>query len=317
MDIPTVLLSHVPLYRPPGTPCGPLREKWPPSKVAGQTETLQSDDANALRIAAGYQYQNVLHPEVSEDILRKVGGVEHIFSGDDHDYCDILHQGISSGERGAREITVKSISWAMGVREPGFLMISLWNPIDEHGAKLPVSQSPLSKSTLQSHLCLLPNQLTIFIRYGVFLAITLLMLVFRALNIAFWPKKELMTGQSFLPLSRSRSFDIDDGDSYDLDIQLSSSTSHAPGCAGQNGALRSTASRVRSLSLAGKNDVKATRTYQRVEEKSDAYFADAALFRRLGKVDNATKHFLKTFAWSVIQVAVLPLIWYAWLAHMM
>ena len=30
-EFPTILLTHVPLYRPPGTPCGPLREHWPPS----------------------------------------------------------------------------------------------------------------------------------------------------------------------------------------------------------------------------------------------------------------------------------------------
>lgn len=29
-ELPTIVLSHVPLYREPGTPCGPLREKYPP-----------------------------------------------------------------------------------------------------------------------------------------------------------------------------------------------------------------------------------------------------------------------------------------------
>lgn len=29
-ELPTVVLTHVPLYREPGTPCGPLREKYPP-----------------------------------------------------------------------------------------------------------------------------------------------------------------------------------------------------------------------------------------------------------------------------------------------
>ncbi|KAK5257223.1 hypothetical protein LTR16_001254 [Cryomyces antarcticus] len=83
---PTILLTHVPLYRAPGTPCGPLRERSPPSAPG-----LENDEPNAIAVAAGYQYQNVLTPQISQDLVDKIGSVGHVFSGDDHDYCELVH----------------------------------------------------------------------------------------------------------------------------------------------------------------------------------------------------------------------------------
>ncbi|KAI9834904.1 MAG: hypothetical protein M1838_005447, partial [Thelocarpon superellum] len=78
---PTILLTHVPLYRPGGTPCGPLREHWPPTAPPkGQTEPLDRDERNAISVHAGYQYQNVLTPEISAELVDKVGDVAHVFS---------------------------------------------------------------------------------------------------------------------------------------------------------------------------------------------------------------------------------------------
>ena len=181
-QLPSILLTHVPLYRAPGTPCGPLREKYPPSREAyadGNWET--KDDANAIRVASGVQYQNVLLPSISDQIIDKVGGVEYAFSGDDHDYCDVVHRGYTSRHGGVREITVKSISWAMGVRKPGVLLVSLWNPVDENGAPMKTSleesedsrKKQRTSGTIQTHLCLLPDQLTIFLWYIVLLVITI------------------------------------------------------------------------------------------------------------------------------------------------
>ncbi|KZF25310.1 hypothetical protein L228DRAFT_244116 [Xylona heveae TC161] len=200
VDLPTVLLTHIPLYRAPGTPCGPFREHWPPSKTSGGSQPLESDDRNAIAVRAGYQYQNVLTPEISKDVVEKVGNVGLVFSGDDHDYCEIVHReftapsqpGGGPGSAGIKEITVKSFSWAMGVRKPGFLMLSMWNPLDAvgqsqgtrssgHGAPAAFVGDP----TIETHLCLLPDQLGIFMRYGIVLGISFALLSIRAAYIMF------------------------------------------------------------------------------------------------------------------------------------
>lgn len=89
---PRILLTHIPLYRPEGTSCGPLRESQ-----------------NPIHVGKGYQYQNVLTPELSQkvvDIIRPLA----VFSGDDHDYCLVQH---NYGGMKIPEHTVKSFSWAM------------------------------------------------------------------------------------------------------------------------------------------------------------------------------------------------------------
>ena len=179
-QLPVILLSHVPLYRPPDTECGRMRER-----------------GSAISIYMGYQYQNVLTQTLSKDIVTRVsaaGDIAMAFSGDDHDYCDVLHKynvGTWTGSgatqednmktklKHVKEITVKSFSWAMGVRRPGFLLVSLWNPVDAQGNTV---GTPLP--TVQTHLCLLPDQLGIFIRYGLLLALTLPVMLVRAVILA-------------------------------------------------------------------------------------------------------------------------------------
>lgn len=117
--LPRVLLSHVPLRRDvKQNPCGPLRES---------KHFLQN---------AGYQYQLALSPEITKKLLDKVQP-SLIFSGDDHDYCDVVHPG------NAREITVKSISMAMGIKYPAVQLLSysaagLHFAYDTHMCYLPV-----------------------------------------------------------------------------------------------------------------------------------------------------------------------------------
>lgn len=201
-DMPSIILTHVPLYRAPGTPCGPLRERYPPSTTSSG-EAPEKDDANAIAVQQGVQYQNVLTQEISKELVERVGDVSHVFSGDDHDYCDVIHRGYTSKNGGVREVTVKSISWAMGVRKPGFVLLSLWNPVDEEGK---ATSSDASRSpTVQSHLCLLPDQLSIFIRYGLLLALTLVALFVRAVKVAYSPAPATSdTDGSLLPLSKSK-----------------------------------------------------------------------------------------------------------------
>ncbi|KAK4499507.1 hypothetical protein PRZ48_010022 [Zasmidium cellare] len=173
--LPVILLSHVPLFRNPDVDCGKDRER-----------------GRSIPIHRGYQYQNVLTPTVTNRITKKAseaGDIVHAFSGDDHDYCDITHRfnvGRWNEETNkeqavmqtTREITVKSFSWAMGVRRPGFQLVSLWNPVDEMGNTV---GTPLP--TIQSHLCLLPDQLSIFINYVILLGWTLLILLIRAVVV--------------------------------------------------------------------------------------------------------------------------------------
>ena len=190
LSFPTILLTHVPLFRPPDTDCGPFRER-----------------GKGIPISKGYQYQNVLTPQISKDVIDSLNAVEvaQVYSGDDHDYCEIEHLEFTGR---IPEITVKSISWAMGVRRPGFLAVSLYNPVDldpitltgldEHSNVTP-------KDTIQNHLCLLPDQLGIFLRYLQLLVLTLLVLAMRALFYKPTPNTHLPSGKtqiSLLPISR-------------------------------------------------------------------------------------------------------------------
>jgi len=178
-DFPTILLSHIPLYRPPGTPCGPLRERWPPTPPPSGHPPLESDDRNAIAVRGGYQYQNVLEGNLSATIAEKVGDIQYAFSGDDHDYCEVLHRGYASAAGGIKEITVKSVSWAMGVRRPGVVLVSLWNPVDKQGKS--VGKGP---KTVQTKLCLLPDQIGTFLRYAMLFAVTVMLLAVRAALVA-------------------------------------------------------------------------------------------------------------------------------------
>lgn len=175
-QFPVVLLTHVPLFRAHDADCGPHRER-----------------GHSIPIALGYQYQNVITPSLTTTIAQKVGAageIIQVFSGDDHDYCDLVHrfnvdrkaQHSSSKQwmeiANVREITLKSFSWAMGVRKPAFQLVSLWNPVDAQGNTIG------SDPTIQSHLCLLPDQLGIFIHYALLLALTAAVLLVRGVVLS-------------------------------------------------------------------------------------------------------------------------------------
>ncbi|CUM67901.1 uncharacterized protein PRCAT00005612001 [Priceomyces carsonii] len=108
---PRILLSHVPLFRDVEKyKCGPLREN-PKFFTHG-----------------GYQYKLALEPDISTEIIRKVKP-DLIFTGDDHDYCDITHEEVE--DQRVREIAVKSISMAMGIRYPGVQILTFVNENNE------------------------------------------------------------------------------------------------------------------------------------------------------------------------------------------
>lgn len=165
-QFPTVLLSHVPLFRSGTTSCGPNRER-----------------GASIPLSAGYQYQNVLTPLISQDIVKHLTAEEitMIYSGDDHDYCEIEHSEFTGR---IREITVKSISWAMGIRFPAVQLVSLWNPVAQDAVFPTTDDAGQStpRDTVQNHLCLLPDQLGVFIRYAQVLGLTVLVLIVHAVR---------------------------------------------------------------------------------------------------------------------------------------
>ncbi|KAI0473852.1 hypothetical protein GGR56DRAFT_649311 [Xylariaceae sp. FL0804] len=226
-DFPTILLTHVPLHRNPGTPCGPLREHWPPmSPPKWQDGPVIPDHRNAITVAGGYQYQNVLSEEDSIKLVKSIGNVKHVFSGDDHDYCEVVH---SEPQENVREITVKSLSMAMGVPTPGFEMVSLWNPIDAQGNPLSSSTGP----TLQTHLCLLPRQATTYMTYAVLAVLSLFLLAARAVMVPVLNLQPFALGPvpssspAFLPIFKAKA-EAEDGGEGDVYHHNPHSTSTPP-----------------------------------------------------------------------------------------
>lgn len=134
---PVILFSHIPLYRPDDTDCGPSRE------------------IGTIREGFGESYQNLLSQAATEFLLRELKP-SLIFSGDDHDYCEYNHtvKLIGNVVVQAREVTVKSLSMAMNVRRPGFQLLSL----------LPRQYwKPDATIVHADELCLLPDQISIYL----------------------------------------------------------------------------------------------------------------------------------------------------------
>lgn len=245
-DLPSILLTHVPLYRPPGTPCGPMREHWPPAKPPkGQTEPVNPDDRNAISVMKGYQYQNVLSEEDSIRVIESVGHVVHTFSGDDHDYCEVRHD---EKQGHVLEITVKSISMAMGVPTPGFLMVSLYNPIDPEGKSLLGDGS----ATLQTHLCLLPRMGKVYSRYIGFGLVCLVALAVRAFLVpvlklqrfAFDPAAEDSNGL-VLPTFKAKVEDYDEFSAASVAGFSGSRFLHGGGTRGRSGSTTTGSGKVK------------------------------------------------------------------------
>lgn len=249
--LPTILMTHVPLYRKPGAACGPLRERMPPADPP-----ISPDERNGIPIAAGYQYQNVLSDTDSLDILDKVQDVVHVFSGDDHDYCELKH---TSETGGVKEITVKSMSWAMGVRRPGFLLVSLWNPVDAsgqsigtHGSQAAISESGLPL-TIETHLCLLPDQIAIILRYAALLGVTLVVLLVRAILLVYSASGPAARSRNTPPHSRHQSISLSSyNKEADTPVQFrqdsDSSTSSTTSNSNRNPNIPGTRSRKASIS---------------------------------------------------------------------
>jgi hypothetical protein len=325
-DMPTILLSHVPLFRDPATPCGPLRERWPPSKAPSESEPpLAKDEQNAIRIHGGYQYQNVVDKDISSELVERIGGVEHVFSGDDHDYCELVHKGYTSRGRNVREITVKSISWAMGVRKPGFLLVSLWNPIDQKGASLPqdlLTGQSSAGPTLQSHLCLLPDQLSVFIRYLVLFACTVFVLAMDALWGPPASKAQKESYEPLLPISNTnppktvRGRTRADSTSFSTNSNADQSQLASRSNAARSKTGSPADSYGFSFSKVSENQPDATVNYQKSLETVNGRRSPEKQARSYAQGTPLTKtqSVVRQFRTSLLRIASAGFLYYAWLA---
>ncbi|CCM03321.1 uncharacterized protein FIBRA_05449 [Fibroporia radiculosa] len=148
-SLSTVLFTHIPLARPDDAPCGPLRER------------------GTIRSGRGFGYQNTLAPQTSQFLLQTTRP-SLVLSGDDHDYCEYEHTYndiVTETLVNVTEVTVKTFSMAMGVRIPGFELLSL----------SPNTQS--SVEAVATSPCFLPDQLGIYLStYVPFVIFSLLLL---------------------------------------------------------------------------------------------------------------------------------------------
>ncbi|CAI4393694.1 CBM_collapsed_G0013510.mRNA.1.CDS.1 [Saccharomyces cerevisiae] len=139
--LPRILLTHVPLWRDPEQQtCGQLRESKEP-----------------FPIQKGHQYQTVIENDISQEILTKIQP-EILFSGDDHDHCQISHSYPFQGKtKNAQEITVKSCAMNMGISRPAIQLLSLYNPSDL--TMVNAGGEYASKLTKQSYaICQIPTR---------------------------------------------------------------------------------------------------------------------------------------------------------------
>lgn len=136
--LPRILLTHVPLWRDPEQQtCGQLRESKEP-----------------FPIQKGHQYQTVIENDISQEILTKIQP-EILFSGDDHDHCQISHSYPFQGKtKNAQEITVKSCAMNMGISKPAIQLLSLYNPSD---LTMVNAGGEYALKTYQTELCYMPD----------------------------------------------------------------------------------------------------------------------------------------------------------------
>uniref|UniRef100_A0A5B7B5Z3 Calcineurin-like phosphoesterase domain-containing protein n=1 Tax=Davidia involucrata TaxID=16924 RepID=A0A5B7B5Z3_DAVIN len=151
---PRVLLTHIPLYRPDGTSCGPHRA----SPIISQRVTRAAHDQEIL-------YQNYITEESTNNLLDLIRPVL-ILSGHDHDQCAVTHM---SKYGPVREYTVGTISWQQGNLYPSFMLLSATN--------LAFPNASSSEDAISTHLCFLPVQLYIYIWYLSLFVLTLLALL--------------------------------------------------------------------------------------------------------------------------------------------
>ncbi|KAF9963862.1 hypothetical protein BGZ70_007144 [Mortierella alpina] len=196
--LPRILFTHVPLFRLDTTPCGKARES-----------------KKLIINRGGYQYWNMVNASLSRDILRGIRP-DMVFSGDDHDWCEIAHS-LDGGL--IPEVTLRAFSFAQGIQQPGFVMLSLYNPDLKPKNEMPMMPMAPSdagmadaagggfnslahssaNTTFAYNECMLPNQLLIYLCYGIFLAFTSVVILLQRYRwMATWGRRHLVDQRSVL-----------------------------------------------------------------------------------------------------------------------
>ncbi|TFK23915.1 Metallo-dependent phosphatase [Coprinopsis marcescibilis] len=179
---PVILFSHIPLYRPDGNGCGFLRER------------------GAIRPGNGLGYQNLLSKQATLKLLETFQP-DLILSGDDHDYCRYEHFVSSTPERpnapNAKEISIKSLSIAMGIKRPGFQLVSLAPP--------DLRKPAFQHKSLNDSPCFLPDQLGIYLRIYIPLTVITIGILLMS-NLCCWTSRR--TSMRLTRGRRSSNLDI-------------------------------------------------------------------------------------------------------------
>lgn len=163
---PRVLLTHIPLYRRDGTPCGPLRT----SKIINQKIVRAPRNLGVL-------YQNYVTDESSKKLLELIRPVM-VLSGHDHDHCTVTHM-TKIGP--VVEHTLGTISMQQGIFYPSFMLLSAT------GADVQNATNPASIVTTE--ICPLAVQLRIYFWYAGQCVVTILiLLLWPSSGVAFWPR---------------------------------------------------------------------------------------------------------------------------------
>lgn len=151
--LPRIVLSHVPLYRDPKVEvCGPEREAKRP-----------------FPLQRGFQYQTVIEYPITKQILDKLNP-SLIFSGDDHDVCDMVHLDYQDNTKKlAREISCKTPSMTNGIKYPAYHLLSLNNPYDPRPKSTLLD--PNEAKTYETMMCYLPNPYRGLKVYGILLMV--------------------------------------------------------------------------------------------------------------------------------------------------
>ncbi|XP_028796326.1 uncharacterized protein C630.12 [Neltuma alba] len=169
-----VLLTHIPLYRPDDTYCGPHRN----SPIINQ-RVSRTSSVNDI------WYQNYVSEDSSKSLMDMIKP-KLILSGHDHDQCTVTHQPKFGP---IKEHTLGTISWQQGNLYPSFMLLSVSN------STLPNSSTP--EDALLAHLCFLPMQTHIYIGYAVLFILTLLAaLLWPTSSTSFWHQCWSLVGYS-------------------------------------------------------------------------------------------------------------------------
>nr|KAJ3418365.1 hypothetical protein HK105_008401 [Polyrhizophydium stewartii] len=192
----TILLTHVPLYRPGDVDCGPRRRSPPIANRAGyqyQSETFVPASTISilwlLADAALGRAADLIQPALTQEILKKFRP-DIIISGDDHDDCVYSHV---IGNHTVVEHTIGTFSWLQGNPYPSFGVMSLRPTFAE-------PLSPLSP-TFELKVCSLPPQMYIYFWY-------IALLVFSILWIA---RSSIISPYHFEPVSATDPDDVEIG----------------------------------------------------------------------------------------------------------